>query len=102
MGLLGANGAGKTTDVLHDVAGNSEDGRIHWWRGRYAAADVPACPLGWDNCQEPSTFRKLSVAENLLAVLETMGLRRREQLKTRRGAASGIGIEQRSNTRANL
>src|SRR5260370_5792924 len=31
--------------------------------------------------QEPSVFRKMTTAQNVLAVLETMGLRRREQLK---------------------
>src|SRR5678816_311323 len=31
--------------------------------------------------QEPSVFRKMTTAQNILAVLETVGLRRREQLK---------------------
>ncbi len=31
--------------------------------------------------QEPSVFRKMTTAQNILAVLETTSLRRREQLK---------------------
>ena len=84
VGLLGANGAGKTT-TFYMIIGleTPEAGRV-----RLAAQDVTHLPmylrarlgLGYLP-QEPSVFRKMTAAENILAVLETMGLRRREQLK---------------------
>jgi lipopolysaccharide export system ATP-binding protein len=102
VGLLGANGAGKTTTFYMMVGLETpEDGRIS-----LGGEDVTRLPmylrarlgLGYLP-QEPSIFRKLSVAENLLAVLETMGLRRREQLKRVEELLQEFGIEQVRNTR---
>src|SRR5260370_24158887 len=47
--------------------------------------------------QEPSVFRKMTTAQNILAVLETMGLRRREQLKRLQALFGGICIPKRRN-----
>jgi lipopolysaccharide export system ATP-binding protein len=75
VGLLGPNGAGKTT-VFYMVVGfiRPTSGRI-WLNGR----DVSLLPMykrarmGVSYLpQEPSVFRKLTVAENVLAVLENM------------------------------
>src|SRR5262245_25929612 len=84
VGLLGANGAGKTT-TFYMIVGleTPEAGRV-----TLAGQDVTRLPmylrarlgLGYLP-QEPSVFRKMTAAENILAVLETMGLRRREQRK---------------------
>ena len=74
VGLLGPNGAGKTT-VFYMVVGfiRPTSGRI-WLNGK----DVSGLPmyrrarLGVSYLpQEPSIFRKLSVEENVLAILET-------------------------------
>jgi len=74
VGLLGPNGAGKTT-VFYMVVGfiRPTTGRI-WLNGR----DVSNLPmyrrarLGVSYLpQEPSIFRKLSVEQNILAILET-------------------------------
>jgi lipopolysaccharide export system ATP-binding protein len=74
VGLLGPNGAGKTT-VFYMVVGfiRPTAGRI-WLNGR----DVTSLPmyrrarLGVSYLpQEPSIFRKLSVEQNILAILET-------------------------------
>ena len=74
VGLLGPNGAGKTT-VFYMVVGfiRPTSGRI-WLDG----ADVSGLPmyrrarLGVSYLpQEPSIFRKLSVEENIMAILET-------------------------------
>ena len=102
VGLLGANGAGKTT-TFYMIVGleTPEAGRIS-----LGGEDVTRLPmylrarlgLGYLP-QEPSIFRKLTVAENLLAVLETMGLRRREQLKRVEELLQEFGIEQVRNTR---
>ncbi len=102
VGLLGANGAGKTT-TFYMIVGleTPEAGQIS-----LSGEDVTRLPmylrarlgLGYLP-QEPSVFRRLSVAENLLAVLETMGLRRREQLKRVEELLQEFGIEHVRNTR---
>lgn len=102
VGLLGANGAGKTTTFYMLVGLETpEAGRVH-----LAGDDVTRLPmylrarlgLGYLP-QEPSVFRKLTAAENILAVLETMGLRRREQLKRVEELLQEFGIEHVRNTR---
>ncbi|HTO22217.1 MAG TPA: LPS export ABC transporter ATP-binding protein [Spirochaetia bacterium] len=74
VGLLGPNGAGKTT-VFYMVVGfiRPTSGRI-WLDGK----DVSGLPmyrrarLGVSYLpQEPSVFRKLSVEENVMSILET-------------------------------
>jgi lipopolysaccharide export system ATP-binding protein len=102
VGLLGANGAGKTT-TFYMIVGleTPEAGRV-----RLADRDVTRLPmylrarlgLGYLP-QEPSVFRKMTAAENILAVLETMGLRRREQLKRVEELLQEFGIEHVRNTR---
>ena len=74
VGLLGPNGAGKTT-VFYMIAGflRPNAGTIHladrditrWPMYRRARAGIAYLP------QEASVFRRLSVEDNLLAILET-------------------------------
>jgi len=84
VGLLGPNGAGKTTTfymivgVIHPNAGSiifdNQDIThlpIHI-RCRFGIAYLS---------QEPSIFRKLTVEENIMAILETLSLSRRERKK---------------------
>ena len=77
VGLLGPNGAGKTT-TFYMLVGllKPDDGRI-----TLGADDITGLPLyqrarrGISYLpQEPSVFRKLTVEQNLLAVLETLPL----------------------------
>ena len=77
VGLLGPNGAGKTTTFYMLVGLIAPDqGRIS-----LDGVDISKLPmyrrarmgLGY-LAQEPSVFRKLTVEENLMAVLETMPL----------------------------
>ncbi len=79
VGLLGANGAGKTTSFYMLVGLEStESGSVHL-NGR----DVTALPmylrarlgLGYLP-QEASIFRKMTAEQNILAVLETMSMKR--------------------------
>jgi lipopolysaccharide export system ATP-binding protein len=49
--------------------------------------------------QEPSIFRKMTAAQNILAVLETMGLRRRERLTRLEELLEEFGIAHVRNTR---
>jgi lipopolysaccharide export system ATP-binding protein len=77
VGLLGPNGAGKTTTFYMTVGLTAPDsGRVEldgvdvtddpmYIRARKGIGYLP---------QEPSIFRGLTVEQNLLAILETMGL----------------------------
>jgi lipopolysaccharide export system ATP-binding protein len=102
VGLLGANGAGKTTTFYMIVGLEQPDaGTVS-----LATRDVTKLPmylrarlgLGYLP-QEPSVFRKMTAAQNILAVLETMGLRRREQLKRLEELLEEFGIGHVRNTR---
>src|SRR5690606_38119739 len=84
VGLLGPNGAGKTTCV-YMIAGivKADKARIY-----INAKDVSRTPMhgtaraGLGNLpQEASVFRKLSVADNILAILETRPELKRQQRK---------------------
>lgn len=87
VGLLGPNGAGKTTCFYMIVGLVSAD------RGQVILNDRDITSLsmhGRARCglgylpQEASIFRKLSVSDNILAILETRGdLTRRERKKKR-------------------
>lgn len=74
IGLLGPNGAGKTTTFSMMLGLVPQDGGRVYLRGEditdlpmYLRARKGLCLLP----QEPSSFRKLTVEDNLLAVLET-------------------------------
>ena len=82
IGLLGPNGAGKTTSFYMVVGlARPDQGQVllddrditglpMYRRARAGISYLP---------QEASVFRKLSVAENLLAIIETKKLNRRQQ-----------------------
>ena len=88
VGLLGPNGAGKTTS-FHVIVGliSPDSGSVllddeeitsfpMYQRARKGISYLP---------QEPSVFRKLTVEENLMAILETLrlnGRARRERMHT--------------------
>jgi lipopolysaccharide export system ATP-binding protein len=82
VGLLGPNGAGKTT-TFYMIVGLIEplEGRI-----RLDGTDITRMPMykrarrgiGYLS-QEPSIFRKLTVEENVLAILETLPITKAER-----------------------
>ena len=84
VGLLGPNGAGKTTSFYMIVGMiRADSGRIFigdrdvsrqpmYRRARLGLGYLP---------QETSVFRKLTVEENLLALLETRPMKRKERLE---------------------
>lgn len=86
VGLLGPNGAGKTTSFYMSVGFVRPDSGNVYIDGQ----DVTESPMhirarlgvGY-LAQEASIFRKLTVAENLEAILETMNLSRPEIIKRR-------------------
>jgi lipopolysaccharide export system ATP-binding protein len=82
VGLLGPNGAGKTTTFYMIV------GLVPATRGRVLLDGRPITHLRMHERarrgigylpQEPSIFRKLTVAQNILAILEAIGVPRRER-----------------------
>jgi lipopolysaccharide export system ATP-binding protein len=86
VGLLGPNGAGKTTSFYMIVGLLRPDGGRIFLEGQDITdlAMYMRCRQGMGYLpQESSVFRKLTVEENLLAILETMDLseeERRERL----------------------
>ncbi len=84
VGLLGPNGAGKTT-TFYMIVGLIDplEGRI-----RLDGTDITRMPMykrarrgiGYLS-QEPSVFRKLTVEENILAILETLPIGKAERRK---------------------
>jgi lipopolysaccharide export system ATP-binding protein len=95
VGLLGPNGAGKTTTfymVVGVVPPNS--GSII-----FDNQDITALPIhrrarygiGYLS-QEPSIFRKLTVEENILAILETLSISRTERKKRLKNLLEELNI----------
>src|SRR6195256_6112133 len=87
VGLLGPNGAGKTTSFYMMVGLLPTEGGRIFLEGQ----EIPALPM-YQRCrmgvgylpQESSVFRKLTVEENLLAILETLDIshdERQDRLK---------------------
>ncbi|MEY4384764.1 MAG: export transporter ATP-binding protein [Verrucomicrobiota bacterium] len=82
VGLLGPNGAGKTTS-FNMVVGvvKPDDGAVNFFGQNITTLPMhkrARLGIGYLT-QEPSVFRKLSVEENILAILETCKLSRAER-----------------------
>jgi len=82
VGLLGPNGAGKTT-TFNMVVGvvRPDEGRVIFQDRRITGLPMhrrARLGIGYLT-QEPSVFRKLTVEENILAILETCKLSRAER-----------------------
>jgi lipopolysaccharide export system ATP-binding protein len=95
VGLLGPNGAGKTTTFYMMVGLIApEAGRIE-----LDGEDISTLPMylrarrgvGY-LAQEPSVFRKLTVEENLLAILETLPIGHEERLRRLEGLLDDLSI----------
>ncbi len=82
VGLLGPNGAGKTT-TFYMITGviSPDKGRIFFDQQDITKMPMhlrARCGIGYLS-QEPSIFRKLTVGQNIMAVLETLGFSPRER-----------------------
>ncbi len=95
VGLLGANGAGKTT-TFYMIVGlePAESGKVVldgkdvtrlpiYLRARLGLGYLP---------QEPSVFRKLTAEQNILAVLETLKISRKERFERLEKLLGEFGI----------
>lgn len=105
IGLLGPNGAGKTT-TFYMVVGmvKPEAGRVlldgeeitedpMYIRARKGVGYLP---------QEASIFRKLTVGQNILAILETMPMPRSEQRERAEELLEELGIKHLMNQKASV
>ena len=103
VGLLGPNGAGKTT-IFSIIVGiiRPDQGKVTfndedlttlpmYQRARKGVTYLP---------QEPSVFRKLTVADNLLAILETLPLSATERQERLAQLLADLGISHLAKNRA--
>lgn len=103
VGLLGPNGAGKTT-TFYLITGliRPDSGTIHldeqditglamYKRARRGIGYL---------AQEPSIFRRMTVAENVLAILETLPLSRDERHARLEAMLADLGLTDLRNARA--
>jgi lipopolysaccharide export system ATP-binding protein len=105
IGLLGPNGAGKTTTFYMTVGMIKPDGG----QVMLDAEDITDCPmyvrarkgLGYLP-QEASIFRKLTVIQNVLAILETMPLGKAEQRNQAEALLEELGIAHLARQSANV
>ncbi|MCH8889539.1 MAG: LPS export ABC transporter ATP-binding protein [Myxococcales bacterium] len=103
VGLLGPNGAGKTT-TFNMVAGGVKPSSGEVFLGETKITDLPMyrrARLGITYLpQEPSIFRKLSVADNINAILETVEPNRTVRRERLRELLAELGLTDKAALRA--
>jgi lipopolysaccharide export system ATP-binding protein len=103
VGLLGPNGAGKTT-TFNMVAGGVKPSSGEVFLGETEITGLPMyrrARLGITYLpQEPSIFRKLSVADNVNAILETVESNRTVRRERLRELLAELGLTEKANLRA--
>ena len=103
VGLLGPNGAGKTTTFYMIVGMIQPDaGRIfldHHEITRLPMYKRARRGIGYLS-QEPSIFRKLTVQQNIMAILETLDLARKERRRRLEELLEELGIASLAHHRA--
>jgi lipopolysaccharide export system ATP-binding protein len=103
VGLLGPNGAGKTTS-FYMIVGLIRPDRGKVFIGSRELTRVPMykrarAGIGY-LAQEPSIFRKLTVEENVMAILQMMRIPRAERKKRLEGLLDELSIKHLRKTRA--
>jgi lipopolysaccharide export system ATP-binding protein len=102
VGLLGPNGAGKTT-TFNMIAGGIRPSRGRVFLGETEITDLPMyrrARLGITYLpQEPSIFRKLSVADNVYAILETVEPDRAVRRERLRELLAELGLAEKAGRR---
>jgi lipopolysaccharide export system ATP-binding protein len=102
VGLLGPNGAGKTT-TFNMVAGGVRPTGGKVFLGNAEITDLPMyrrARLGITYLpQEPSIFRKLSVSDNINAILETVETNRTVRRERLRELLAELGLAEKANRR---
>jgi lipopolysaccharide export system ATP-binding protein len=104
VGLLGRNGAGKTTTFRMTIGMITPEAGIVKFNGR----DVTTAPMykhalvgmGYLS-QEPSVFQRLTVEQNILAILETQSLSRSARRQRARELIDQFGLAHKVHDLAN-
>lgn len=95
VGLLGPNGAGKTT-TFHMMVGlvQPDDGRVMMNEDDLTSAPIHQRARAGISYlpQESSVFRRLTVEENLQAILQTLDLDSTEQQERANGLMNMLGV----------
>ena len=105
VGLLGPNGAGKTTTFYMTVGMVKPDGGHVFLNGE----NITDCPMylrarkgvGYLP-QEASVFRKLTVEQNIMAILEILSISRAEQKERAGRLLTELGIRHLSDQKASV
>ena len=103
VGLLGPNGAGKTTS-FYMIVGLIRPDRGKVFIGQRDLTGVPMyrrarAGIGY-LAQEPSIFRRLTVEENVMAILQMMKLTRAERKRRLEELLDELGIKHLRKTKA--
>ena len=105
MGLLGPNGAGKTTTFYMTIGMiKPDEGQVFlddedvtsypmYLRARKGVGYLP---------QETSIFRRLTVMQNIMAILETLRISKSDQKERANSLLDELGIKHLANQKANL
>ncbi len=103
VGLLGPNGAGKTTTFYMAVGVVAPDeGEIIFDQENITKKPIhERCHLGMGYlAQESSVFKKLTVEENIMAILETLNLSPRERKKRLQSLLEELNIAHLAKSKA--
>ncbi len=103
VGLLGPNGAGKTTSFRMTIGMISPDGGSVFLNGE----DVTHLPMyrrarqgmGYLS-QEPSVFQRMTVLDNIVAIIETLDVAKNEQAERGMAILKEFGLEKLAEERA--
>jgi lipopolysaccharide export system ATP-binding protein len=103
VGLLGPNGAGKTT-TFYMIVGliQPNDGRIFLDQKNITSSPMyerAKMGIGY-LAQEASIFRRLTVQQNILAILETLPISREEQKKRAKKLLEELGVDRLADSKA--
>ncbi|MFP4472422.1 MAG: LPS export ABC transporter ATP-binding protein [Candidatus Omnitrophota bacterium] len=103
VGILGPNGAGKTTS-FYMIVGiiPSDAGHIYFDQEDVTRRPIHSrCRLGMGYlAQEPSIFRKLTVEENIMAILETLDIGPRERRRRLESLLEELNISHLARSKA--
>jgi len=103
VGLLGRNGAGKTTSFRMTIGMIEADAGQVFFRGK----EVTGLPMyrharlgiGYLS-QEPSVFTRLTCEQNLLAILETLSITRKERKRRAASLLERFGLSHKAKDQA--
>lgn len=103
VGLLGPNGAGKTT-TFNQIVGFIRPDSGDVFMDDINLTHLPMykrCRLGIGYLpQESSVFRRMTVADNIMSILETTGLRKKEMRTRQAQLLADLGIEKVADQKA--